>query len=99
MWDRKALEFPWYWDDIMEIAVFDASTFKLYSDNMRSLLAEQVRWAELILFYKADEVREKLASYVRNIKAINWEQGVRTPPEYVIYMLTRIIYLERDKAS
>ena len=70
-WDRKALEFPWYWDDIMEIAVFDASTFKLYSDNMRSLLAEQVRRADLILFYKADEVREKLASYVRNIKAIN----------------------------
>ncbi len=71
MWDRKNLEFPWYWDDIMEIAVFDASTFKLYSDNLRSLLAEQVRRAELILFYKADEVREKLASYVRNIKAIN----------------------------
>ncbi len=23
MWDRKSLEFPWYWDDIMEIAVFD----------------------------------------------------------------------------
>ena len=71
MWDRKNLEFPWYWDDIMEIAVFDATTFKLYSDNMRSLLAEQVRHAELVMFYKADEVRDKLASYVRNIKAIN----------------------------
>lgn len=71
MWDRKNLEFPKYWDDIMEIAVFDASTFKLYSDNLRSFLAEQVRQAELIFFNRADKVREKLASYVRNIKAIN----------------------------
>lgn len=71
MWDRKSLEFPWYWDDIMEITVFDASTFKLYSDNLRPLLAEQVRRAELVIFYKADEVRENLAIYARNIKAIN----------------------------
>ncbi|MBO6240881.1 MAG: GTPase [Butyrivibrio sp.] len=71
MWDRKKLEFPWDWDDIIEIAVFDAATFKLYSDNMRPLLAEQVRHAELIMFYKSDEVRDKLASYARNIKAIN----------------------------
>ncbi len=71
MWDRKNLIFPWYWDDIMEIAVFDATTFKLYSDNMRTFLAEQVRHAELVMFYKADEVRDKLASYARNIKAIN----------------------------
>lgn len=71
MWDRKNLEFPWYWEDIIEIAVFDATTFKLYADNMRSLLAEQVRRAALVLFYKADEARDKLASYFRNIKAIN----------------------------
>ncbi|MCR5798652.1 MAG: GTPase [Lachnospiraceae bacterium] len=71
MWDRKNLDFPWYWDDIMEIAVFDASTFKLYADNMRSLLAEQVLKAELVIFYKADKVRDKLALYARNIKAIN----------------------------
>lgn len=71
MWDRKNLHFPWFWEDIMEITIFDASTFKLYADNMRSYLAEQVRNAELVVFYKADEVRDKLASYSRNIKAIN----------------------------
>lgn len=71
MWDRKYLEFPLHWDDIMEITVFDASTFKLYSDNLRSLLAEQVRNTELIIFNRTDEVRDKLASYARNIKAIN----------------------------
>ncbi len=71
MWDRKNLEFPWYWDDIMEIAIFDATTFKLYSDNLRSLLAEQVRRAELVIFNRADEIRGMLAGYARNIKAIN----------------------------
>ncbi|MCR5399095.1 MAG: GTPase [Lachnospiraceae bacterium] len=71
MWDRKELDFPEDWADVMEIAVFDATTFKLYSDNMRSLLAEQVRHAELVIFYKADEVRDKLAYYSRCIKAIN----------------------------
>ncbi|MCR5499841.1 MAG: GTPase [Acetatifactor sp.] len=71
MWDRKNLEFPWYWNDVMEIAIFDATTFKLYSDNVRSLLAEQVRRAELVVFYKADKVRDKLASYARNVRAIN----------------------------
>lgn len=75
MWDRKNLEFPWYWDDIMEIAVFDATTFKLYADNMRGMLAEQVRKAELVVFYKGDEVRDKLSLYARNIKALNNRVG------------------------
>ncbi len=71
MWDRKNTKFPWYWEDIMEIAVFDATTFKLYSDNMRAFVAEQVRNAELVIFYQAHKVRDQLAIYARNIKAIN----------------------------
>ena len=27
----------------------------------------------------------------------HWEQEIRTPPDYVIYMMTRIIYFEREK--
>ncbi len=75
MWNRKNIVFPWYWNDIMEIAILDAATFKIYSENLRPFLAEQVRGAELIVFYKADKVRDKLASYVRNIKAINNKAG------------------------
>lgn len=71
MWDRKNLEFPWYWEEIVEVAVYDASTFKLYADNMRSILAEQVRRAGIVVFNRCDGVREKLGSYTRNIKAIN----------------------------
>jgi uncharacterized membrane protein YcgQ (UPF0703/DUF1980 family) len=71
MWNRKDLQFPAQWDDIMEIAIFDASTFKLFADNMRPNLAEQAKHAELVVFYKADEVRNQLATYARNIKASN----------------------------
>ena len=71
MWNRKDLEFPWYWEDVVEVALYDASTFKLYADNMRSILAEHVRKAQIVVFNRCDEVRDKLASYTRNIKAIN----------------------------
>ncbi len=27
----------------------------------------------------------------------HWEQGIRKPPEYVVYMMTRIIYFERSQ--
>ena len=26
----------------------------------------------------------------------HWEQGIRTPPEYVVYMMTRIVYNEHE---
>ncbi|MCR5744048.1 MAG: GTPase [Lachnospiraceae bacterium] len=71
LWNRKAVEFPWYWTNMTEIAVFDATTFKLYSDNLRSFLAEQVRNAVIVLFNRCDDLREELAGYSRNIKAIN----------------------------
>ncbi|MCR5216503.1 MAG: GTPase [Lachnospiraceae bacterium] len=71
MWDRRKIIWPWYWDNITEVAVLDATTFRLYSENMRSLLAEQVRNAWVIQFYRSDEKREELASYARNIRAMN----------------------------
>lgn len=108
MWDRKNLYFPWYWNDIVEIAVFDTSTFKLYADNMRSLLAEQVRKAVLVVFYKADEERDKLAIYVRNIKAINNQAAfvfrgsegdiILDPDEYLPYDINSD-HLELDEVG
>ncbi|MCR5147929.1 MAG: GTPase [Eubacterium sp.] len=71
MWNRKNLEFPWYWGDFIEVAIFDALTFKLYSDNMRALLAEQVRNADIVVFNRCDSVRKDIGRYTRNIKAIN----------------------------
>ena len=27
----------------------------------------------------------------------HWEQEIRKPPEYVVYMISRIVYYERDE--
>ena len=71
MWDKKNKTFPWYWDDIMEIAILDAKTFKLYSDNMRSLLADKIRDAEIVVMYNSDVMRDQVAAYTRNLKLLN----------------------------
>ncbi len=71
MWDKRNIEIPWHWKDIIETTIFDASTFKLYAKNMRSHIAEHVRSAGTTIFNRCDIVRNELPVYTRNIKAIN----------------------------
>ena len=71
MWDRKDLEFPWYWEDLVEISIFDATTFDMYSRNMKSLVAEQVRNALMTIFNRCDTVLDKIGGYRRSVKAVN----------------------------
>lgn len=70
MWNYKELKLPWHWKIEQQITTIDASTFPMYFTNMKSLLAEQIRKSELIIFNRCDGV-EDLGSYKRNIKAIN----------------------------
>ena len=70
MWNYKDMKLPWHWKIEQQITTIDASTFPMYFTNMKSLLAEQIRASELIIFNRCDGV-EDLGSYKRNIKAIN----------------------------
>ena len=70
MWNYKEMKLPWHWKIEQQITTIDASTFPMYFTNMKSLLAEQIRTSELIIFNRCDGV-EDLSSYKRNIKAIN----------------------------
>ncbi len=70
MWNYKSMELPWHWSIEQQITTIDASTFPMYFNNMRSLLAEMVRNSELIIFNRCDDV-EDLGVYRRNIKAVN----------------------------
>ena len=70
MWNYKEMKLPWHWKIEQQITTIDASTFPMYFTNMKSLLAEQIRASELIIFNRCDNV-EELSSYKRNIKAIN----------------------------
>ena len=76
MWNRKNLEFPWYWEELVEISVFDASTFEMYSRNMKSLVAEQVRNALMTILNRCDTVPDKIGSYRRSLKAVNSQLNV-----------------------
>lgn len=70
MWNYKEMKLPWHWRIEQQITTIDASTFPMYFTNMKSLLAEQIRGSELIIFNRCDGV-EDLSSFKRNIKAIN----------------------------
>ncbi len=76
MWNRKNLEFPWYWEELVEISIFDASTFEMYSRNMKSLVAEQVRNALMTILNRCDNVLDKIGSYRRSLKAVNSQLNV-----------------------
>ena len=76
MWNRKDLEFPWYWEELVEISIFDATTFDMYSRNMKSLVAEQARNALMTILNRCDNVVEKIGSYRRSLKAVNPQLNV-----------------------
>lgn len=71
MWNYKEMKMPWHWTVEQQITNIDASTFPMYYTNMKSMLAEMVRKSELIIFNRCDGLGEELASYKRNVKAVN----------------------------
>lgn len=70
MWNYKNAKLPRYWKIEQQITTIDGSTFPMYYTNMRSLLAEQIRKSEMIIFNRCDGIGD-LGSYRRNIKAVN----------------------------
>ncbi len=70
MWNYKNMRLPWHWKIEQQITTIDGSTFPVYYNNMRSLLAEMVRKSEMIIFNRCDGI-EELNVYKRNIKAVN----------------------------
>ncbi|MBQ4219006.1 MAG: GTPase, partial [Butyrivibrio sp.] len=75
MWNFKNLKLPVMWKLEQQITVIDASNFELYFNNMKSLLAEQLRGSDLILFNRCDGLKD-LASFKRNVKAINQKADI-----------------------
>ena len=75
MWNYKNFKLPKKWKLEQQITVIDASNFELYFTNMKSLLSEQLRNSDLILFNRCDGI-EDLATYKRNVKAINQKADI-----------------------
>lgn len=70
MWNPKEIVYPVHWEVEQQITIINGATFPMYYNNMKSLVAEQVRNSELIIFNRCDGI-EDLASYKRNVKAVN----------------------------
>ncbi len=71
MWNMKDLALPFHWNLEQQITCIDASTFPTYYNNMKSMVAEMIRKSELVIFNRCDTVMDNLATYRRNIKAVN----------------------------
>ncbi len=73
MWNFKEFKLPHAWVLEQQITCIDASTFGMYYSNlgMRSLLLEELKASELVMFNRCDNIDEEtLIKYKRNVKAI-----------------------------
>lgn len=61
---------PEDWELVQMVALIDATTFENYMTNMRQLMSEAPKLADLIIFNRCDENTEK-SRYRRMIKAMN----------------------------
>ncbi|MBR0164706.1 MAG: GTPase [Lachnospiraceae bacterium] len=75
MWDFRNMQLPAVWHLEQQMTTIDASTFSMYFTNMKSLLAEQLRNSELVMFNRCDGM-EDLASFKRNVKAITQKADI-----------------------
>lgn len=73
MWNYREFHLPSAWMLEQQITCIDASTFGVYYSNlaMRSLLFEELKGSELVMFNRCDDIDEEtLIKYKRNVKAI-----------------------------
>ena len=72
MWPQDQLRLPRECLLSQQTTIIDGSTFELYLNNMKPLLALLVRNSELIIMNRCDEVSdENITRYRRGLKALN----------------------------
>ena len=71
MWNVNRPRVIWDPLQIMEIMMADASTFDMYLSNLKALIADKIRSAELIMFNRCDDIKEKIPFYRRSARALN----------------------------
>ncbi len=76
MWDPRAIHLPKNWNIEQQITMINCSTFEMYYTNMKSMLVEQIRKSDMILFNRCDGFNEKLPAFKRNVKAVNQQAEV-----------------------
>ncbi|MDO4939557.1 MAG: GTP-binding protein [Lachnospiraceae bacterium] len=71
IWMIDQFRLPDGWFLNQQVTVIDTSTFDVYLKNMKPLLGQMLRFSELVLCNRADEIpEEKLGSYYLQLKAM-----------------------------
>ena len=68
--DFENLELPDGWGIEQKITTVDASTFQTYLTNLKPLLVEMVRGADMVLFNRCEDIKP-LAGYRRSVKVVS----------------------------
>lgn len=71
MWNPARPKVVWDPAQILQIMFIDASTFDMFLSNLKALIADQIRQADLIIFGRCESVQEKLSLYRRSARALN----------------------------
>ena len=73
MWELDKIfniKVPKGWTVVQVISFVDATTFDVYVNNMKKIMMDQLRNADMIIFNRCDENTKK-AEYRRSIRAVN----------------------------
>lgn len=70
MWDWANIKFPPYLMVEQSFTIVDASTFKVYFNNMRQKFSDMVTASEIIVMNRCEETSE-MAGFKRNLKLMN----------------------------
>lgn len=71
MWPQSELRIPDSWFLNQQITIIDTSTFDMYLRNMKPLLGQMLKFSELVICNRADNIPEEtLAKYYTQLRAM-----------------------------
>ncbi len=70
MWGDKCRQLPSYFEVQQQITVIDASTFKVYFNNMRQKFTDMLKDSDIVMMNRCDDDKA-VGSYRRNLLLIN----------------------------
>lgn len=71
MWNIDRPKVIWDPEQILEIMIIDTSSFDMYLSNLKVMIADKIRSADLIIFGRCDGMDDKLSMYRRSARALN----------------------------
>ena len=71
MWNLDRPKVIWDPEQILEIMMIDTSTFDMYLGNLKAMIADKIRSADLIIFGRCEGSEDKLSMYRRSARALN----------------------------